>query len=146
MFASESGDLRAGARPRAGSGGDDGAASGFTCPECRGALWEEREAPVARYQCRVGHVYSQSALVAAQARELEMALWTALTALEEHAALLRALAERMLRHGHARSARQFEDRRCEVEARAARVRGALTLGPLADVGEVAGTAAAPVMR
>ena len=39
-------------------GRPDGPASGFTCPECSGALWELREGELVRH-CRVGHTYSR---------------------------------------------------------------------------------------
>ena len=52
--------------------------SGFTCPECGGALWELREAELARYRCRVGHSYSEAAMVDAQGNAVEAALWSAL--------------------------------------------------------------------
>lgn len=31
------------------------AATGFTCPECHGALWNINEDDIARLRCRVGH-------------------------------------------------------------------------------------------
>jgi two-component system chemotaxis response regulator CheB len=69
--------------------------SGFTCPECRGALWELREGDVARYRCRVGHAYSEDAMITAQGTAVEAALWAALEGLEERSDLLRSIALRM---------------------------------------------------
>ena len=71
----------------------DGPASGFTCPECSGALWELREGELVRYRCRVGHSYSEDAMVDAQGTAVEAALWTALEVLEERSELLRRLRE-----------------------------------------------------
>ena len=83
----------------------DGPASGFTCPECSGALWELREGELVRYRCRVGHSYSEDAMIAAQGSAVEAALWTALEVLEERSELLRRIARRMERPAaHARIA------------------------------------------
>jgi two-component system, chemotaxis family, protein-glutamate methylesterase/glutaminase len=73
-----------------------GPASGFTCPECHGALWED-DAALLRFRCRVGHAYAPESLFAAHSEKLEDALWAGYRALEENAALARRLA------AHARS-------------------------------------------
>ena len=69
--------------------------SGFACPECRGALWELREGDHTRYRCRVGHAYSEEAMVTAQGTAVEAALWTALEGLEERSELLHRIAKRV---------------------------------------------------
>jgi two-component system chemotaxis response regulator CheB len=76
-----------------------GAPSPFTCPECHGPLWELAESDLVRYRCRVGHGYSEDALVIEQGSAVEAALWSALEALEERAEFLRRVAGR---HGEAR--------------------------------------------
>jgi two-component system chemotaxis response regulator CheB len=77
----------------------DGPPSPFTCPECSGPLWELREGEVVRYRCRVGHSYSEDAMVIEQGSAVEAALWSALEALEERAEFLRRVA---VRHGDRR--------------------------------------------
>jgi two-component system chemotaxis response regulator CheB len=72
----------------------EGAPIPLSCPECRGPLWEQAEGGVTGYRCRVGHAYSEDALVAAQADGVEAALWTAVEVLEERAELLRRAARR----------------------------------------------------
>lgn len=69
-----------------------GAASGFSCPDCHGSLWELKDGDVLRFECRVGHAYSVESMLAAQAESLENALWAALNALEERAATLDRVA------------------------------------------------------
>jgi two-component system chemotaxis response regulator CheB len=73
---------------------EQGQASGFTCPECTGVLWELREAGIVRYRCRVGHSFSDDAMIHAQGGAVEAALWTALKVLEERGELLRRIATR----------------------------------------------------
>ena len=64
-----------------------GQPSVFTCPECNGVLWELRDGELLRFRCHVGHAFSAESLLAEQSESLEAALWAALRALEEQAAL-----------------------------------------------------------
>lgn len=66
-------------------------ASGLTCPECHGSLWELKESQSLRYECRVGHTYSLQALLTEQGEAVEAALWSAVNALQERAASFRRL-------------------------------------------------------
>ena len=77
----------------------EGLPSPFTCPECNGSLWDVQEGQVVRYRCRVGHSYSEDAMVIEQGSAVEAALWSALEALEERAEFLRRVATR---HGDRR--------------------------------------------
>jgi two-component system chemotaxis response regulator CheB len=65
--------------------------SGYTCPDCQGALMEVDAA--GQYRCRIGHAWSAEALLVAHDAEFERAVWTALRSLDEKA----ALAERLRR-------------------------------------------------
>jgi two-component system, chemotaxis family, protein-glutamate methylesterase/glutaminase len=114
-----------------------GPASGFTCPECSGALWELHEGQTVRYQCRVGHTYSEEAFAEHQASAVEAALWAALEVLEERGELLGRIAERMgLRD--TRSGERFRDGAREAMERADLIRRALAVrGAVADEGEEA---------
>ena len=109
----------------ASEGGDQ---SSFGCPSCGGVLWEQREGELVRYRCRVGHMFSDEALLAAQTENLETALWTALRALEEAGEQSTTLAQRMESRGHPALARRFSRQADEAVRRAAIVREALTLG------------------
>jgi two-component system chemotaxis response regulator CheB len=101
----------------------EGPASGFTCPECNGAIWELKEGDLTRYRCRVGHAYSEEAMVDAQGAAVEAALWTALEVLEERTELLRRVAARSSTHPRTRS--RFESGARETAARAAIIRSVL---------------------
>jgi two-component system chemotaxis response regulator CheB len=108
--------------------------SGFTCPECSGALWEVRQGEMVRYRCRVGHIYSEEALVDGQGASVEAALWTALEVLEERSELLGRIAAR-LDASKPRSAHQFRATAADAADRAALIRRALGGEPAGDVEE-----------
>ncbi len=81
--------VRAGAFPP----GDEQNGSGYTCPDCQGALTEVH--PAGRYRCRIGHAWSAQALLSAHAGEFRFALQKALRALDEKAGLARKLAAQL---------------------------------------------------
>ncbi len=101
------------------------APSQFTCPECHGSLFERQDGTIVRYRCRTGHAFSPDALAAAQSKGVEDALWIALRALEENAALLRRLAKRAMERGQERSRERFASQASGVEVRAKIIRDAL---------------------
>jgi two-component system chemotaxis response regulator CheB len=70
-----------------------GRPSVFTCPECHDTLWEAEEKDILRFCCRVGHAYSSDSMLAAQTDSVDRALWAALRALEERAALNRKMSD-----------------------------------------------------
>lgn len=108
----------------------DGPASGFTCPECNGALWESQDGELLRYRCRVGHTYSEAAMVEAQGSAVEAALWAALEVLEERAELMRKVA---LRHAGRRQLQsRFEDRARDADTHAAAIRRVLATSSHAE--------------
>jgi two-component system chemotaxis response regulator CheB len=93
---------------------------------------------VVRFRCRVGHAYSPHTLLADGGRQVEAALWTALRALEENAALARRLAARASARGPGRMTERFSDQARELEEHASVLRHVLGTGtweqlPAADV-------------
>jgi two-component system chemotaxis response regulator CheB len=66
--------------------------SALSCPECGGALREIADGELLRYRCHVGHAFDAQLLLGAQTETVERALWSALRALEDRAALLRRMA------------------------------------------------------
>jgi two-component system, chemotaxis family, protein-glutamate methylesterase/glutaminase len=105
----------------------EGPATGFTCPECSGALWEIRDGDVVRYRCRIGHSYSEDAMLVEQGSAVEAALWSALEVLEERAELLRRVADQRAQ-AHPATRRSFERAADEAIARAELIRQALVTG------------------
>lgn len=74
-------------------------ASGLTCPECGGALFEHSQIGIVHFRCRTGHAYSPESLLAEQGNALEASLWAAVRALEENAALARRMEKWMSERG-----------------------------------------------
>jgi two-component system chemotaxis response regulator CheB len=81
-----------------------------------------------RFRCRVGHAYTSETLTGDQAMTVEHALWTALRALEEQAAVKRRVADRAHRQGHLMTADKFVRRVKELETQAQTVRDLLMSG------------------
>jgi two-component system chemotaxis response regulator CheB len=117
-----------------------GRVSALTCPECHGALWEIRDGEVIRYRCRTGHAFSAETLLDEQGKGLEAALWIALRALEEHAALIRRMTERARKNKHAQTVRKFEEQERTIEARAEVIRRLLATGPFGTAAQVEASA------
>lgn len=115
--------------------GDDrpGTPSGYGCPECGGSLWELQDGDLTRFRCRTGHAYSADTLLAEQASSLDTALWVALRALEENAALSRQLAARVAKRNNARLVTKLEQQAADAERRAELIRRVLIVSTDADV-------------
>lgn len=96
--------------------------STLTCPDCGGVLWELRDGDMIRFRCHVGHAYSSDSLMAEQADDVERALWSAVRALEEKAALARRMAYQAREKNRLMSANQFFERAQEAEQHAKLVR------------------------
>jgi two-component system chemotaxis response regulator CheB len=105
-----------------------GMPSTMSCPECHGVLWEVKDDELVSFRCRVGHAYSDEALLVHQSENLEAALWTALRALEEHSAQARRLARRASGRGHAHSAATFTEQAMDAEHHASVIRTVLKSG------------------
>jgi two-component system, chemotaxis family, protein-glutamate methylesterase/glutaminase len=104
-----------------------GPPSAFTCPECHGPLWEVDEGLLVSFRCRVGHGFSEDALIVEQGSAVEAALWSALEALEERAEFLRRVAAR---HGDRRPRLRdrFDGAARDAVERAGLIRRALGTG------------------
>ena len=104
----------------------------FTCPTCSGALHERATRDLARFTCRLGHVFPADTLLAQQGGVVERALWAALRALEERRELLQRLAAWRHRSGASSAAARFEAQVEEVERRLALIRQVLESSEAAE--------------
>jgi len=109
-------DREAGARP-----------SAFTCPLCGGSLWHNEEGNYEHFRCRTGHAFSPESLFALQSKSTESALWEALRALEENAALSGRLARQTRGGSHAADQERFRMRQRAAEKHAEELRRILML-------------------
>ena len=107
----------------------------FSCPDCNGTLFEIHEGRVVRFRCRVGHAFSMETLGSSQAEQLEAALWSAMVALKEKAALARRMVRHMRDRGHDLAANRFEQQAADADQRAAVLQGLLEQGPSPEAGE-----------
>lgn len=123
-------------RVRPGDPKEGGEPSGFTCPECGGALFEHgRAGPTTRFVCRVGHSYAPESLMSQYDQNLEDVLWSSIRALEERAELSERLAGRMDEAGNRRSAARFRERRDESTHQADALRNLVLHGSMEEDAE-----------
>ena len=97
-----------------------GKPSVFACPECHGVLWELKEKKLTRYRCRVGHSYTTESLGQELSQSSETALWAAVRALEEKAAMQRRIADSL--SSERGTARRLRDQSTADDANARVVR------------------------
>ena len=122
--------------------GDDPAAlghmSGFTCPDCDGALVEI--APGSRYRCRIGHAWTAEALLDAQGLAWERALGAAIRTLDEKVALSRRMAKSARERGSSALASRYELHAQEALEAAALLRAPLDHADRGVLGEMSSDA------
>jgi two-component system, chemotaxis family, protein-glutamate methylesterase/glutaminase len=123
----------------------DGSPSRFTCPACGGSLWR-RDEDAPPYRCRVGHAFSDHALLSEQDRALEAALWTAARVLEERAEVTRRLRDDAADAGRTFARKLLEQQLHELDRNRGLIRVALEneLGRTPDVADVAHDTASDV--
>jgi two-component system chemotaxis response regulator CheB len=116
-----------------------GKISKLTCPDCHGALWELNDQDVLRFRCHVGHALSADSLSDGQSQMIEVALWSAVRALEEQMILAQRIVERARRSNHDRAAQTFARRAKEAERNSGIIRQLL-------LGDEKGDIADPVVQ
>jgi len=79
-----------------------GAYSLITCPHCHGSLREAEAGKILEFECHVGHKFSLRSLYFEHADQVEFAMWAAIRALEESAALAQRLAPNSSPDAHGR--------------------------------------------
>jgi two-component system chemotaxis response regulator CheB len=116
----------------------NGPPSAFRCPDCGGALWELHNGDLIRYRCHVGHAHTSESLSDGQHDRVEVALWTAVRTLEEHAELHRRLCENANDRGLDTIALGYSRRARSAEEQANTIRALLLRDPEIVAAEPAG--------
>ena len=99
--------------------------SRYACPDCHGVLWQIKDGDLMRFRCRVGHAYTAESMLTMHSESVESALYAALRALEESAALSRQLARNALQRGLKSMLSRLEGKAAEAERQADVLRGLL---------------------
>jgi two-component system, chemotaxis family, protein-glutamate methylesterase/glutaminase len=99
-----------------------GQPSTYTCPDCHGVLLEMKGGGVPRFRCHTGHAYSVESLAAALFQGTEDAMWAAVRALDEGAALLEQLARHLQEHHDGHDAALLQARARDAKRRADQIR------------------------
>jgi two-component system, chemotaxis family, protein-glutamate methylesterase/glutaminase len=94
---------------------------GITCPDCHGPIYEDGGGSL-RFRCVAGHSYSPQTMRTEHARKLENALWSAIANFEEHATILRRLAQDTEGDGVREDAGDLEDEARRQEEHASELR------------------------
>lgn len=105
--------------------GEYGVPSVYSCPDCRGVLWEIKDGNLVRFRCRTGHAYIPEILSDRQSENIEASLWAAMTALEEKSSLSLRLAKRFSGLGDPHAADRFRSKSEDALEKAEVLRGIL---------------------
>ncbi len=102
-----------------------GKLSAFTCPECKGPLWEIQDGRLLRFRCRVGHAFTAENMAEGQAEAIEGALWSAMNILKEQAQMFTRLARQAHDQHRAHMANHFAQKAQAAAERARIIRDTL---------------------
>lgn len=91
-----------------------GPQTAVACPECHGPTWPIGDRAQRRFRCYLGHVATAGELAAANAREVEYALWSAARALHDRVTTLERLAADATHAGHHKRAESLAGRASET--------------------------------
>jgi two-component system chemotaxis response regulator CheB len=87
----------------------------LSCPECGGALYEEKSGAMAHFMCHVGHSFSPESLSEIHKEALERALWQAMRTLNERITLHQQFIRRQRNAGEETLLKRFEDSLASAE-------------------------------
>lgn len=85
------------------------------CPECGGALYEQKDGQMAHFICHVGHSFSPETLSETHKEVLERALWGAMRTLNERVVMHRQFLRRQRNAGEEALFKRFEESAASAE-------------------------------
>jgi two-component system chemotaxis response regulator CheB len=94
-----------------------GRVSGYTCPDCHGALVQIEEGSIVRFRCHTGHAFSLKALLVEVSESIDTGLWDTLRAIEERIMLLKQMAEIASKAGSIETAASCRQQASDAEIR-----------------------------
>lgn len=97
----------------------------FSCPECKGVLYEIQDGDLMRFRCRTGHAFSAESVLVEQSEAIEDALYAALNTLEESVLLAQRMKRQADERGQEWLAQRFREKIEEAQARADIIRRVL---------------------
>lgn len=105
-----------------------GTPSSLVCPECGGVIWEIRKGRLRRFQCHIGHAFSEESFLDGQAEEIEHMLWAVLRTLKDRVKITRQMADEARDNNQPLTGQQFEEQAQQALQRAELIRQALLEG------------------
>ena len=85
-------------------------------------MWELRHEKLTRYRCRLGHAFTEEALLAGQSETIEQALWAAVRTMEDRMRVLSTLASGRRERGQSKLAELYETHAVELKTHAQQIR------------------------
>jgi two-component system chemotaxis response regulator CheB len=96
------------------------------CPDCEGPMWNVGSPQARRFRCYNGHVRSARQLITANEEQVEVALWTALRALDDKASTLETMADDATKTGNESTAASYAERARDARKQAELLRRFVT--------------------
>lgn len=100
----------------------------YTCPECKGSLWQIGKGEPLRFRCHTGHSFTANAFLAEQTQNLENALWSAVRTMEEKVTFSRQMAERMRNYNLTSAVTKYEDHAMNLDREVSLIRDIILNG------------------
>jgi len=109
--------------------------AGLGCPECGGGMKSVTTGNAVHFVCHTGHSYSPESFLAARDDNIESAVWTALSAMQEKVTVLEGLARRAAQAGDEETHRRHHSAAAHVGRAARLLRKQLLAGEPVDFTE-----------
>ena len=104
----------------------NGEPSVYTCPDCQGTLFLDRQGGLIRFRCRIGHIYSPESMMEAQDENVERLMWSATRALEEQAEYVDQIAGQIAKSEDSGQMKQYSIKAQSSRHKADQMRKLLT--------------------
>lgn len=100
----------------------------FTCPDCKGSIWQIGDQEPLKLRCHVGHSYTGEVFSTEQSRKVESALWEAIRVMEEKVSFSRLLADRLQQQSRFAAATAYRQEADALDQRISDIRRLIVAG------------------